>query len=62
MDLDLPVLDSRAQQETSALVNYDTEAGVFRKTCPVVSAIYSFRDPSVLVGAEGSFVGCEATS
>nr|CAD7196823.1 unnamed protein product [Timema douglasi] len=27
----------------------------FRKTCPVTSAIYGFRDPSVLVGAEGYF-------
>nr|CAD7449777.1 unnamed protein product [Timema bartmani] len=27
----------------------------FRKTCPVASAIYGFRDPSVLVGLEGYF-------
>nr|CAD7257038.1 unnamed protein product [Timema shepardi] len=30
--------------------------GYFKKTCPIVSAIYGFRDPSVLVGAEEYFV------
>nr|CAD7402928.1 unnamed protein product [Timema poppensis] len=61
LNLDLPVLSSRAQHDKH-VSQLRHRGGCYEEllcqnalTCPVASVVYGFRDPSILVAAEGYF-------